>query len=119
MPVRIKRIYEEKSPEDGKRILVDRVWPRGVSKAAAQLDAWIKDAGPSHELRKWYAHDTEKFTAFSEKYKKELESGMQKEALDELKSWTKSHHNVTLLFAAKEEKYNQAAVLKELLDGEE
>ncbi|WP_164217551.1 DUF488 family protein [Virgibacillus sp. YIM 98842] len=117
MPVQIKRIYEEKNKDDGIRILVDRVWPRGVSKQDAALDEWVKEAGPSNELRKWFGHDPEKFPVFKEKYKKELESGEQKKALDKLKTLTKKHDKeVTLLFAAKEEKYNQATVLKEILD---
>ncbi|GAB3789204.1 DUF488 domain-containing protein [Virgibacillus kimchii] len=120
MPVQIKRIYEEKKTNDGLRILVDRVWPRGVSKEAAALDKWMKEAGPSRELRQWFNHDPEQFALFKERYKKELESGKQKEALDKLKDMTKKHHKqVTLLFASKEEKYNQAAVLKEILDRQE
>jgi len=117
MPVQIKRIYEEKRKDDGIRVLVDRVWPRGVSKEDADLDEWIKQVGPSSDLRKWFSHDPEKFEAFKKKYKEELQSGDQKEALDKLKDITKKHDKeITLLFASKEEKYNQAAVLKEILD---
>ena len=117
MPVKIKRIYEEKKKDDGMRVLVDRVWPRGMSKADADLDEWIKEVGPSSDLRKWFNHDPERFAEFKKKYKEELECGEQKEALDKLKDITKKHRKeVTLLFASKEEKYNQAAVLKEILD---
>ncbi|MFA1821774.1 DUF488 domain-containing protein [Virgibacillus oceani] len=117
MPVQIKRIYEEKNNDDGIRVLVDRVWPRGMSKADAGLDEWIKEIGPSSNLRKWFNHDPEKFAEFKKKYKDELQSGEQKKALDQLKDIIKKHRkDVTLLFGSKEEKYNQAAVLKEILD---
>lgn len=119
MPVKIKRVYEEKNKNDGIRILVDRIWPRGISKEDAGLDAWLKEIGPSNDLRKWFDHDPKKFAEFKKRYKAELQSGDQKDALTKLKEITKKHHNeVTLLFAAKDEKYNQAAVLKEILDQE-
>ncbi|ASN03998.1 DUF488 domain-containing protein [Virgibacillus necropolis] len=117
MPVNLKRVYEDKVDSDGVRILVDRVWPRGMSKEDAKLDHWIKEIGPSSDLRKWFGHDPEKYEDFKQKYKKELQNGEQGEALKEIKDITKKHDkNVTLLYASKEEKYNQASVLKEILD---
>ncbi|ASK62019.1 hypothetical protein CFK37_07525 [Virgibacillus phasianinus] len=117
MPVQMKRIYEDQEDSDGIRVLVDRVWPRGMSKEDAKLDHWIKEVGPSSDLRKWFGHDPDKFNEFKQKYKKELEDGDQHKALEELKEITKKHNkNVTILYASKEEKYNQASVLKEILD---
>lgn len=118
MPVKIKRIYEEKETSDGVRILVDRMWPRGISKEDANVDEWVKEVGPSKELRQWFDHDADKFDDFKEKYKRELkENEEQIEALEHLKKLTKEHDKeVTLVFAAKDEKHNQAVVIKEILD---
>lgn len=117
MPVQIKRIYEDVNQDDGVRVLVDRVWPRGMSKEKAKLDHWMKEIGPSSDLRKWFGHDPEKFADFKEKYKEELRSGDQQEELNKLKDVTKENNkNVTLLYSAKDEKHNQARVLKEILD---
>lgn len=118
MPVQIKRAYDEAKISDGMRILVDRMWPRGVSKEAAAIDEWAKEAAPSDDLRKWFDHDADKFEKFKTKYKEELNSNEeQKKALEQLKKWTKEHNkNITLVYGAKDEKHNQAAVLKEILD---
>ncbi|MGP4106222.1 DUF488 domain-containing protein [Virgibacillus sp. L01] len=117
MPVQMKRIYEDVETNDGVRILVDRVWPRGMSKEDAHLDHWMKEVGPSNDLRKWFGHDPDKYDTFKKKYKEELEHGDQQEELQKLKDLTKQHNkNLTLLFAAKDEQYNQARVLKEILD---
>lgn len=118
MPVQIKRVYEEAKEADGMRILVDRIWPRGLSKEEAKIDEWVKEIGPSKELRQWFDHDARKYEDFKKKYKKELkENEEQKAALEKMKKWTKIHHkNITLIFSAKDEKHNQAAVLKEILD---
>ncbi|KGP73799.1 DUF488 domain-containing protein [Pontibacillus yanchengensis] len=115
MDVRLKRIYEEVSDQDGMRVLVDGMWPRGVSKEAAQLDEWMKAVAPSADLRKWFGHDPDKFADFKRKYKQEMhEDEEKKQALDQLKSYVKQK-KVTLLFATKEEEYNHAVVLKEIL----
>lgn len=112
----INRIYEDYD-KDNVRVLVDRVWPRGISKEKANLDHWIKEIAPSDSLRKWFGHDPEKFDSFKKKYKEELKSGEQKEALDQLKDIYKDNNgNVVLLYGAKDEKHNQAVVLKEFLD---
>lgn len=118
MDIKVKRIYEQVSKDDGVRILVDRLWPRGVSKEEANLDHWLKDIGPSSELRKWFNHDPEKFNEFSKKYKLELqENEAQKEAFEQLTSILESgDKSFTLLFSAKEEKYNHVQILKSLLE---
>jgi uncharacterized protein YeaO (DUF488 family) len=112
MSVQLKRIYEEPSKEDGSRILVDRIWPRGVSKEDANLDHWLKNIGPSNDLRKSFHQGDLSFDSFKRKYLEELKSGEQKEALEELKSIAIDEKKITLLFAAKNEE-NQAVVLKE------
>lgn len=117
MPVNLKRIYDEADQTDGVRVLVDRVWPRGMSKEDAQLNHWLKEIGPSNDLRKWFGHDPDKYEEFKQKYKQELEEGDQQEALQKLKDLTKEHDkNLTLLFSAKDKEHNQARVLKEILD---
>ena len=115
MSVYLKRIYEDASKQDGKRVLVDGIWPRGVSKEDAQLDEWLKEIAPSSDLRKWFSHDPDKFQSFKKKYKEELQQDEDKKnAFDQLKKWVKNE-KVTLLFATKEETYNHAKVLEELL----
>lgn len=118
MPVQMKRAYEEFSKEDGVRILVDGIWPRGVSKEELQLDHWLKDVAPSKELRQWFNHDADKFDEFKTKYKEELRSDDEKEKeLEKLKDIvSKNKKDVTLVYGAKDDKHNQAAVLKEIVD---
>lgn len=117
MELKLKRIYEDVSEDDGERILVDRVWPRGVSKEDAKLDEWLKNIGPSTDLRKWFNHDPDKYADFKKKYKEELKDGEQQEDWDKLKKIVhQASGTVTLLFAAKDEEHNQAQVLKELLE---
>ncbi|HYW35014.1 MAG TPA: DUF488 domain-containing protein [Balneolaceae bacterium] len=113
LAVRVKRIYEEASSSDGYRVLVDRIWPRGVSKEEAKLDEWLKEIAPSTKLRKWFNHDPEKFEEFKRRYKKELRD--QKKLLDQLAEKA-ADQPVTLLFGARDEKHNQAIVLKEVLE---
>ncbi|MDZ5784558.1 DUF488 domain-containing protein [Marinococcus luteus] len=118
MAIQLKRIYEEADEKDGYRILVDGVWPRGIAKDKAKVDEWNRDVAPSKELRQWFSHDPEKFDEFKEKYKQELQqNNEQAEALDQLKKTVhEQNKQVTLVFAAKEETYNHARVLKEILD---
>lgn len=114
--IKIKRIYDDAAEDDGYRVLVDRIWPRGLSKEKANLDAWIKEIAPSHELRKWFGHESEKFSEFSQRYKTELAKNEEyKKGLIELKERLEEE-NVTLLYAAKDETHNQAVVLKEIID---
>lgn len=108
----IKRIYETPSDEDGYRVLVDRLWPRGVSKEQAQLDEWLKEIAPSTELRKWFDHDANKFDEFAERYKGELAD--REEAVNHLLEIA-AKQQVTLLYAAKDENHNHALVLKNFL----
>lgn len=117
MPVEMKRIYEDDTSTKRVRILVDGIWPRGISKEDAKLDHWFKDVAPSNDLREWFDHDPKKYDEFKKHYKKELESGDQHKALTELKELTKKHNkNICLLYGAKDKEHNQAKVLKEILD---
>lgn len=110
----LKRIYDAPSPEDGYRVLVDRVWPRGVTKEKADIDVWAKDIAPSTNLRKWFCHDPAKWNDFQKKYREELEAN--KPAIKELisKAGTRGGH-LTLLYGAKDEEHNQAVVLHEFM----
>src|SRR5699024_5781759 len=114
--VTVRRIYDEAQKSDGTRILVDRVWPRGVSKDKAELDDWLKAVAPSSELRKWYSHDPDKFDEFSRRYRKELEDDDAAEALDELRGYAKKG-TLTLLTASKRDDISPATVLAEILNG--
>lgn len=113
--IQIKRIYEGKSEKDGFRILTDRLWPRGVAKEKAAIDYWAKDISPSTYLRKWYNHEEELFPRFRELYREELDKNPEKEAFIQLVKEKLEREDVTLLFASKEEKRNQAVVLAEWL----
>ncbi len=113
---RIRRVYDAPSPEDGARVLVDRVWPRGLRKEAARLDGWAKDVAPSTELRTWYAHDPGKFDEFRRRYTAELAAPRPREALARLRALA-ADGPVTLLTATREVSLSQAAVLAELLRG--
>lgn len=108
----IKRIYEKPSRTDGYRLLVDRVWPRGISKDEAKLDEWDKEIGPSTELRKWFDHKDERFEEFERRYKEELK--LQKEDLKRIRKIAHSKQ-VCLLYGAKNELHNQAVVIKTVL----
>ena len=112
-PIAIKRIYEDSSKNDGYRILVDRLWPRGVSKEEANLDEWDKNIAPSTELRKWFDHKEERFQEFTLRYKEELMS--QKDALNQILKIAQTQ-KVTLLYGAKNSEINQAVVLKNILN---
>lgn len=111
--IKLKRIYEDYSKEDGFRVLVDRLWPRGVSKEKAKLDVWLKEVAPSTELRKWFNHDPKKWGDFQKKYQIELKEN--KVNFNELKKLVKEHKNITFLYGAKDEENNEAVVLKNIL----
>ena len=111
--IRIKRIYDPPAPGDGRRVLVDRLWPRGVAKDDARIDEWLKEIAPSNELRKWFGHEPARLEEFRKRYREELAS--QGELLERLRSEGKQG-TVTLLFAAKDAERNNAVVLKEMLD---
>jgi uncharacterized protein YeaO (DUF488 family) len=110
--IKIKRIYEQPDPEDGQRLLVDRLWPRGLSKEHAGVDRWLKEIAPSDELRKWFGHDPARWDEFRARYLGELEA--ERELLDELAELARGQ-TVTLLYAAKDQERNNAVVLKEVL----
>jgi uncharacterized protein YeaO (DUF488 family) len=112
--IKLKRVYEEPSPRDGFRVLVDRLWPRGLTKERAAVDLWLKDVAPSTELRKWFAHDPVKWKEFQARYRKELKE--KKDALKLLKQKSQEH-TVTLVYGARDEEHNEALVLKLILDG--
>jgi len=114
--IRVRRVYEEPSPQDGARVLVDRVWPRGMRKDAARLDEWAKDVAPSTELRTWYQHDPAKFGEFRRRYAAELGEPGPREALSRIRSLA-ADGPVTLLTATKAVDLSQAAVLAALLRG--
>ncbi len=109
----LKRIYEDASSDDGYRVLVDRLWPRGISKERAALDEWLKEIAPSTALRKWFGHKPERYAEFKQRYKAELDD--KKDSLDHLCDIA-DKEKLTLLFGAKNETQNQAVVLKEVLE---
>ncbi len=109
---KLKRVYEHPGKSDGFRILIDRLWPRGLSKDKAKIDLWLRDIAPSSSLRKWFAHDPDKWEEFRKKYTAELRS--KKELLDKIRQAEKQKI-VTLLYSARDEKHNNAVVLKEVL----
>ena len=111
--VKIKRIYDSVSKDDGKRILVDRLWPRGIKKEDARIDEWLKDIAPSDSLRKWFAHDPAKWPEFKRRYIAELRK--KPDLVDALRKEAKSE-KVTLLFSAKDAERNNAVVLKEVIE---
>jgi len=113
MKFQLKRVYEPPANTDGMRILVDRLWPRGLSKAEAKIDFWAKKVAPSNELRRWYQHEQEKWPEFQRKYSVELQNNP--EAVKELIAKI-GNGNATLLFGSKETNLNNAAVLKEYLE---
>lgn len=115
MTVAVKRVYEAPASRDGARILVDRLWPRGLSKADAKVDRWFKDLAPSDELRQWFHAHASAFETFRKRYLKELKRPDAEAALEEL--YRLAEKKLTLLFAYKDEEHNNAVVLKDLLEG--
>jgi uncharacterized protein YeaO (DUF488 family) len=111
--MRIKRVYDSPSKEDGKRILVDRLWPRGITKDKASIDEWLKDIAPSNELRRWFSHDPSKWNEFKKRYRKELQN--KPALLEQVKKEVKIK-NVTFVFSARDTRYNNAVALKEILE---
>ena len=113
MLLQVKRVYDRPERTDGRRVLVDRLWPRGLSKAVAAIDFWAKDVAPSHELRRWYGHVPEKWPEFKRRYFAELD--VEGEGVDQLRGQM-GRGTVTLLFGSKETRLNNAAALKEYLE---
>lgn len=112
--MQLRRVYEPPSPRDGTRVLVDRVWPRGLSRQKARIDLWFKDIAPSTALRKWFGHDPARWTEFRRRYRVEISHNPA--PLEKLRSLARLQR-VTLVFGARDERHNQAVVLKELLAG--
>ena len=113
VPIRVKRAYAPATKRDGKRYLVDRIWPRGVKKDALSIEAWLKELGPSHELRKWFGHDPARWAEFKKRYFKEL---ARKEDLWRPFCSSVRKHTVTLVYSARDEEHNQAVALREFLE---
>jgi uncharacterized protein YeaO (DUF488 family) len=114
--LRIKRVYAESSEDDGRRILVDRLWPRGLTKERAKVDLWLKDIAPSNELRKWFGHDPKRWPEFKRKYVEELNSLSAPLAL--LRREASQETTITLLYGARDEEHNEAVVLQEFLESQ-
>jgi uncharacterized protein YeaO (DUF488 family) len=112
--IKLKRVYEQADKADGFRVLVERLWPRGISKERARLDLWLKDVSPSPELRKWFAHDPEKWEVFRARYRVELEANP--EVVERLRILA-AEGTLTLVYAASDEQHNSARILKEFLEG--
>lgn len=108
--IRLKRAYEAAQSTDGRRVLVERLWPRGVRKEALKLDAWLKEVAPSTELRQWFGHDPERFSEFARRYRRELRERAAASAVRELRAYAR-REPLTLIYAAKDEEHNGAAVL--------
>jgi len=117
MKVTIKRAYEKPSVSDGVRVLVDRLWPRGVSKSAARIDSWLRDLAPSNALRRWYHARPTQWLVFRKRYLQELASPPATHALEELHDLAAASKMLTLIFASRNEHHNNAAVLRDLLQG--
>lgn len=111
--LKLKRVYDPPSRDDGKRILVDRLWPRGIKRGDAKIDEWLKDIAPSNELRRWFSHEPSKWQEFKAKYREELKG--KTELIERIQKEAKKG-TVTLLFAARDAEHNNAVVLKEVIE---
>jgi uncharacterized protein YeaO (DUF488 family) len=115
MPISLKRVYEKPGLKDGKRILVERLWPRGLKKDEAKIDEWLREVAPSTELRKWFGHDPAKWDDFKERYWKELDK--KKDIISKLAK-ERLENKVTFVFAAKDQQHNNAVALKEYIENQ-
>ncbi len=114
MAVRIKRVYEPAEPGDGYRVLVDRLWPRGLAKEELRVDAWLQEIAPSHELRRWFGHDRTRWQEFCQRYRQELAHPEAQAILEDLARRARQG-TVTLVYSARDQRHNQAAALQEIL----
>ena len=114
--IRLKRVYEEPASDDGVRVLIDRLWPRGLSKERAKVSMWVKQAGPSTELRKWFDHDPERWEEFKARYFAELEQEHAQDALQPILELVSEGRCVTLLFGSRETRFNNAVALREYME---
>jgi uncharacterized protein YeaO (DUF488 family) len=110
MPIKVKRVYDPPEDSDGRRILVDRIWPRGIAKNKARVDEWMSEVAPSHQLRKWFGHREERWQEFQQRYSEELRSPGKEALLERLRSLSREK-TITLLYAAKDTEHNNARVL--------
>jgi uncharacterized protein YeaO (DUF488 family) len=115
MAIRIRRAYDPPLPEDGRRVLVERFWPRGMKKDRLFLNAWLRELAPSDELRRWFGHDPARWQEFRRRYRQELRGTRQQQLLDELTDQA-SRRNVTLIYSAREERFNNAVALREIIE---
>ena len=115
LQVKVKRVYDPPAAEDGQRVLIDRLWPRGVKREEAHLDAWLRDVAPSDELRRWFGHDPARWEEFQALYRHELEDGAHRAALAQLRERARQG-TLTLLFATKDTEHNSALVLRDVLE---
>ena len=113
LKLKLKRIYDKAEPADGYRILVDRVWPRGVSKDRAEIALWLKEIGPSTALRKWFGHDPKRWPEFQKRYRQELRD--KRELIARIAQLEEEHGTLTLVFSARDEQRNQAVVIRDFL----
>ena len=111
--IRVTRVYQTPGKNDGRRVLVDRLWPRGLKKEAARVDEWMKEIAPGDGLRKWFGHKPERWPEFQKRYRAELVK--KNELVERLRQTEKKHGTVTLLFGARDQEHNQAVVLRDLL----
>jgi uncharacterized protein YeaO (DUF488 family) len=116
LTIRIERVYDNPKEVDSFRILVDRLWPRGLRKEKIGIDLWQKDVAPSNSLRKWFGHDMKKWDEFKSKYFKELDKKSDSDAVDRIIKLAKEQNSITLLYGTKEERFNNAVALKEYLE---
>jgi uncharacterized protein YeaO (DUF488 family) len=114
MSIRVKRVYEPPDDEDGFRVLVDRLWPRGLSRSEAGVDLWLKDLAPSDDLRKWFGHSASRWDEFKRRYEKELQAPKSQEGIERIRRQERAG-NVTLLFSARDAEHNNAVALLEFL----
>ena len=112
--IRVKRAYDPPSPDDGLRVLVDRLWPRGLPRAEAKIDFWLKEIAPSAELRRWFGHDPAKWCEFRRRYQAELAAHV--EPLEKLRDLVRGQQRITLLFAARDAEHNNAVALREVVE---
>ena len=115
MAVRIRRAYDPPLPEDGRRVLVERLWPRGMKKERLFINAWLKELAPSDELRRWFGHDPERWQEFQRRYRDELRDIPQRRLLDELAQQA-LRRDVTLIYSSREERFNNAVVLRDVIE---
>lgn len=113
--IQIKRAYERPSPQDGRRVLVDRIWPRGLKKDALALESWQREAGPSHQLRRWFGHDPARWDEFKRRYRQELRESAKEPLIEALLNGARSD-TLTLVYSARDTEHNQAAVLRDYLE---